>query len=102
MLIKKIIFLTTLAILTSCDGVSGKKITLEKYNQINEGMSQDKVFNILGKENCDESVSNSMEGVPGVMESIKTVGYSCANADGSNIQIMFQNSKLVSKAQAGL
>ena len=84
-------------------GVLGcNKITKEKYNQIKEGMSYDEVMNILGSDACTESASNSMEGVPGVMASIKTKAYSCENPGGSNAQLMFQNDRLVSKAQAGL
>ncbi len=102
MLTKLIMVCSSLILLTGCEAISGKAITLEKYNQIQEGMSQSDVMGILGKGNCTESASNSMAGVPGVMDSIKTVAFSCQNKDGSNIQIMFQNDKLMSKAQAGL
>lgn len=35
-------------------------------------------------------------------ESLFIKGYFCENSDGSNIQLMFQNDKLVTKVQVGL
>jgi len=50
----------------------------------------------------EEMSSNRIEGVPGVMESVTTVMYSWANSDASNMNAMFQNDKLMQKAQFGL
>jgi hypothetical protein len=53
-------------------------------------------------EDGTESSSNTMQGVPGVMETVVTKAYTWQNTDGSNMICMFQNDKMISKAQAGL
>ena len=72
-----------------------------KYEKVCHGMSYRDVVSILGA-NGNEISSNRIEGVPGVMDSIETKMYSWANGDGSNMNAMFQNDKLMSKAQLGL
>ena len=89
------------ALLIVACGAAGGDITKEKYDKLKDGMSESAAMDILGKDACEESASNKMDGA-GVMEDIETKAYSCQNPDGSNIQIMFQNDKLISKAQAGL
>jgi hypothetical protein len=56
---------------------------------------------VIGKLGVEVSSGRS-EGVPGVMEPISTVAYSWSNDDGSNMIAMFQNDKLIQKAQFGL
>lgn len=43
-----------------------------------------------------------MDGVPGVMESVDAVMYQWVNSNGSNMNTMFQNDRLIQKAQFGL
>lgn len=76
-------------------------VTKIEYIQIRHGMSYSEVVSIIGSRG-EETASNRMEGVPGVMESVYTVMYSWQNRDGSNMNAMFQNDKLVNKAQFGL
>lgn len=76
-------------------------ITKSKYDGIREGMSYEEVVKILGVRGNEVS-SSYMEGIPGVMESVTTKMYEWQNRDGSNMNAMFQNNKLVSKAQYGL
>lgn len=76
-------------------------ITMEKYSRIQNGMSYNEVKQILGEPGVEQS-RNKMEGVPGVMESIETVMYAWQNPGGSNMNAMFQNDKLIQKAQFGL
>jgi len=76
-------------------------ISKSKYDQISEGMSYSEVASIIGSEGAEES-SSKIEGVPGVMESISTKMYAWQNSDGSNMNAIFQNDKLVQKAQFGL
>ena len=64
-------------------------------------MSCKRVVEIIGVDG-EELSSSRTEGVPGVMESVTTVMYSWVNRDGSNMNAMFQNDKLVQKAQFGL
>lgn len=80
---------------------SAPTISLSQYNQIQPGMSYSQVVAIIGTSGTEMS-SNRIEGVPGVMESIETVMYSWQNEDGSNMNAMFQNGSLISKAQFGL
>lgn len=68
--------------------------TLAEYMQIQEGMSYSQVRDIIGADGTEIS-RNSLAG-------ITTVMYSWTNDDFSNMNTMFQNGKLVSKAQFGL
>lgn len=76
-------------------------VTKAEYDRIRDGMSYATVVSIIGKRGEELSRSH-MGGVPGVMESITTVMYSWQNVDGSNMNAMFQNDRLVMKAQFGL
>ena len=71
-----------------------RNVTISKYNQITEGMSYGEVKSIMGSPGEELSRSN----VAGYV----TVMYAWKNPDGSNMNAMFQNDKLISKAQAGL
>jgi len=80
----------------------GKQIvTFDEYSQIRDGMSYRQVRIIIGDEG-EELSRNHMDGVPGVMESVDTVMYQWINSNGSNMNAMFQNDKLIQKAQFGL
>jgi len=89
---KKKIFIIFLLTLFACS--SAYKITKQEYNQIRTGMSYTEVVNIIG-EHGEETVRTSMAGYT-------TVAYQWVNFDGSNAQLMFQNGKLITMAQAGL
>jgi hypothetical protein len=80
---------------------SAAAVTLAEYSQIRSGMSYWEVRAVIGDAGTEMS-RNHLEGVPGVMESIDTVMYLWTNADGSNMNAMFQNDKLIQKAQFGL
>lgn len=70
-------------------------ITMNKYNALRTGMSYREVATALGSEGKEMS-SNEISGV-------KTVMYQWdSNSLGANMNAMFQNDKLVSKAQFGL
>lgn len=93
---------------TTNNGITGEisraiapPITMEKYLKIQEGMSYSQVVEIIGEQGVEMS-RNRMEGVPGVMESIETAMYGWQNPDGSNMNAMFQNDKLIQRAQFGL
>jgi hypothetical protein len=76
-------------------------VSKSEFGQISDGMSYSQVVSIIGEEGS-ESSSGTMPGVPGVMESITTKMYTWQNSDGSNMNAMFQNDKLMNKAQFGL
>ena len=76
-------------------------VTKSDYNQIRTDMSYREVVDAIGRAG-EERSSNRMEGVPGVMESVETTMYIWQNSDGTNMNPMFQNDKLIQKAQAGL
>jgi len=79
---------------SSPGSISGDVLTMSKYNSIQDGMSYSEVTGIIGKNGEELSSSN--------LGDITTVMYSWANSDGSNMNAMFQNDRLISKAQFGL
>ena len=72
-------------------------VSKSEYDQISDGMSYSQVTAIIGEAGT-ESSSGTMEGVPGVMPSITTKMYMWQNQDGSNMNAIFQNDKLMNKA----
>ncbi len=76
-------------------------VTFDKYQRIQTGMSYQEVRSIIGAEG-EEISSNSIEGIPGVMPGVKTVMYQWVNSNGSNMNAIFQNDKLMQKGQFGL
>ena len=89
------------AIETMLAPVTPPIVTLGEYSRLQTGMSYTQAKTTIGSSGVEIS-RNYMEGVPGVMESISTVMYSWSNADGSNMNAIFQNDKLMQKAQFGL
>jgi hypothetical protein len=73
---------------------SNPVVTMDKFNKIQSGMSYQQVVNIIGKQG-EESSRVDVSGY-------NTVLYMWQNGDGTNMNAMFQNDKLVSKAQFGL
>lgn len=69
------------------------KVTLEKYNQVKEGMSYDQVKGILG-EGQIMSQTKLMD--------IESTMYSWINSDGSNMNCTFSGGKMALKAQFNL
>lgn len=73
-----------------------EKLNLEKFNQIETGMTYEKVVEIIGEEGTVLSESE--------IANIKTIIYSWygEGSIGANANITFQNGKVTSKAQFGL
>jgi hypothetical protein len=70
-------------------------VTMANYNRIKNGMSYSQVVQILGKEGTELS-SNDIAG-------IQTVMYQWdGDSWGGNMNVMFQNGKVIQKAQFGL
>lgn len=91
--------LTTLVI-AGCGGGTAK-YTMEKFNQVQPGMTYEQVKDIMGdpgKMN-GETKSPSIEGV---MDEITIRSYQWQNSDGSNMIVSFTNNQVDTKAQAGL
>ena len=87
-------------VMTGC--ASGSDVvSKEEFDRVSDGMSYSQVSSIIG-DSGTESSSGTMEGVPGVMPTITTKMYTWQNSDGSNMNAMFQNDRLITKAQAGL
>ena len=76
-------------------------VTFEEYNKIANGASYTQVVEIIGSEG-EERSRNEIDGIPGVMDPIETIMYEWVNENGSNMNALFQNNKLGSKAQFGL
>jgi len=80
---------------------SSKKVTLNEYLAVNDSISYSAAVNIIG--NYGEEISRvHTDAIPGIMDSFDTIMYQWVNPDGSNMTAMFQNNKLISKAQFGL
>ena len=69
-------------------------VTKAEFLRLEEGMSYEEVVRIIGAPG-ELKASSDLAG-------IKTVMYGWSNTDGSNTNAMFQQGKLVSKAQFGL
>ena len=69
------------------------KVSLDKYNQVKEGMTYDQVKGILG-EGQVTSQANIMDA--------ESITYSWINNNGSNMDCIFLGGKMSTKAQAGL
>ncbi len=69
-------------------------VTKAEFDQITEGMTYEQVVGIIGA--SGEVLSSSD------IVGIKTVMYSWANSNGSNMNAMFQDSRLIQRAQFGL
>jgi hypothetical protein len=69
-------------------------VTSDEYNQIQEGMSYQQVCSIIGASGAEISRTD--------IGGYSTVMYQWTNSNGSNMNAMFQNGELVSKAQFGL
>lgn len=88
-----IILIVAMLLLTSCSDKEETKITKEMYDNIEIGMTIDEVEEVLGK--GEENAKSEAAGT--IISSMQWV-----NKDGGNIQIMFQDGKVDTKAQAGL
>lgn len=76
-------------------GADGPAVTMVQFNQLKDGMTYEQAVAVLGSPGVEQS-SNSIGGT-------KTVMYAWnGNTMGGNMNAMFQNNKLVSKAQFGL
>jgi Domain of Unknown Function with PDB structure (DUF3862) len=74
-------------------------VTMANYNRLKTGMTYAQVVAILGKEGTELS-SSEIGGTRGAMYMWKGDGLS--KLAGANMNAMFENGKLVSKAQLGL
>jgi len=77
------------------------RLSLAGYMRVEPGMTYEEVVAIVGPPTQELSRVRT-EGVPGVLPSIETVMFMWEGAWGANMNAMFQNGRLVSKAQFGL
>jgi hypothetical protein len=69
-------------------------VTLAEYSALTEGMSYEQAVRIIGESGTEVSRSE--------IAGFSTVMYSWQNPGGANMNAMFQNGSLVTKAQFGL
>jgi hypothetical protein len=81
--------------------VSTPVVTRSQFERIRSGMSYSQVSGIIGVSG-EETASSRIEAIPGVTEAVETRMYQWINADGSNMNTVFQNDQLIQKAQFGL
>lgn len=79
---------------SSLRGSDPPVVTLAEYEQIREGMTYEQVRTVIGTPGEELSRSD--------LAGYTTVMYSWSNPNGSNMNAMFQNGRLVNKAQFGL
>lgn len=84
------------ALPVSSGPVVGSAATLAEYNRIRVGMSYDEVREIIGAQGTEMS-RNPIGGIATVMYSWRGAGIA-----GANMNAVFQDGKLVDKAQFGL
>ena len=75
-------------------GAAAPVVTRAEFDRITNGMTYNQVRQIIGATGEVQSESDMLD--------IKTIMYSWMNSNGSNMNAMFQNDKLVTKAQFGL
>jgi hypothetical protein len=82
------------AVLPQSFGSPAPVVTKAEFDQLREGMSYEDAARVIGA--SGELLSSSE------IAGYKTVMYSWMNSNGSNMNAMFQNGRLVNKAQFGL
>lgn len=87
------ILIAGLLTLAGC-GAGEKVVTMAKYERLHPGMSYPEVAEVIGAQGKELSSLDS--------GGTFTVMYGWSNDDGSNMSVMFQHNKMISKAQAGL
>lgn len=93
-------FIFTLSLIfTGC--ASKDKYTMQQFERLYLGISYGECQNILGSQG-ELMSENYIPGIPGYTDSIHTAAFSWKNKNGSNIFLIFQNSRLVQKSQYGL
>lgn len=95
------IVLIAMALFTAVGCGNTNKYTMDKFNQIQTGMTYDQVKSIMGDAGQVTTESQS-PAIPGVSDEVVIKGYQWQNGDGSNAQVMFMNNQVDTKAQAGL
>ena len=86
------------ALPSSSQSYKDEKITLEKFNKIETGMTYQEVVDIIGEEGTVLSEVDIVQD-----EQYHTIMYSWTAKDGiANANVTFQAGKVVSKAQIGL
>ncbi len=89
---KRLLFGLFLLVVAGCS--AGAVVTKAEFDQITPGMSYAEVQGIIG--DPGQKLSE------GAMMGITTTMYMWQNAGGSNMNAMFQNDKLINKAQMNL
>ena len=69
-------------------------VTRHEYEQVGEGQTYEEVTAIIGEPGREISSSD--------LAGMRTVMYSWSNSDGSNMNAVFQDGKLITRAQFGL
>lgn len=90
---KLLVSIGSILCLAGCGGV-GATVTKAEFDQVQTGMSYSQVQAIIGDPGEKLSETN--------MAGFSTVMYMWKNPTGSNMNAMFQNDKLISKAQISL
>jgi hypothetical protein len=77
------------------------RVTRANYDRLQTGMSCSDACRTVGSAG-QELARCRFNGAPGLMEPIETVVHAWINADGSSVNVTFQNDRLISKGQSRL
>jgi len=76
-------------------------VTMSEYQNVTNGLSYSQVAQIIG-EPGEETGRSHIVADPGLTASVETVSYQWINPDGSHMNAIFQNDRLIAKTQFGL
>lgn len=82
-------------VLAGC-GSSDQPFTLDKYERVYIGQDKEDTIRLMGSRGTPNATSSA----PSLGITFESIMWQ--NPDGSNMQVMFQNGKVHTKAQAGL
>ena len=102
-----LVLVVGLVLITGCVDTdihdSDAQLTLAQFNEIQEGMTKQEVWDIIGDE-CTQTSSSVIPGIEGISEETRLTMYGCNGYGqvGANAILSFTNDELTSKSQIGL
>jgi hypothetical protein len=96
-----ILMLAAFMVLLTAGCGSPKTATIEKFDKIENGMSHQQVAEIINNPG-ELAIAGTYPALPGIMDKVEHKIYTWKNADGSSMDVQFQDNKAVRKTQVGL
>lgn len=96
-----VLCLFLVVLLTAGCGGASRKVTMEKFNKIQDGMSYSQVSSIMGDPGELGASTTCLEFLVS-WKNLESKIYMWKNSGGTNMNVQFQNDKVMTKAQFGL